>query len=63
MPHGGTVPRMSQLLCPMCVSPLRRYRRNGVTIDRCTGCRGVYGHDRPHNTCEGESFQSDLLDF
>ena len=35
-------PRMSELVCPKCESPMRSYERNGVTIDQCTGCRGVF---------------------
>ena len=30
------------LTCPKCQSPMRSYERNGVTIDQCTGCRGVF---------------------
>ncbi|HEV2875065.1 MAG TPA: zf-TFIIB domain-containing protein [Thermoleophilaceae bacterium] len=33
---------MSELVCPKCESPMRSYERNGVTIDQCTGCRGVF---------------------
>jgi uncharacterized protein len=42
MPRAGTVSRMSELVCPKCESPMRSYERNGVTIDQCTGCRGVF---------------------
>lgn len=28
--------------CPKCESEMRSYERNGVTIDQCTGCRGVF---------------------
>jgi uncharacterized protein len=40
--RAGTVPRMSELVCPKCDSPMRSYERNGVTIDQCTGCRGMF---------------------
>ena len=33
---------MPDLLCPKCQSPMRSYERNGVTVDQCTGCRGVF---------------------
>ena len=33
---------MAELTCPKCESPMRGYERNGVTIDQCTGCRGVF---------------------
>jgi uncharacterized protein len=28
--------------CPKCESEMRSYERNGVTIDQCTGCRGIF---------------------
>ncbi len=28
--------------CPKCESEMRSYERNGVTVDQCTGCRGVF---------------------
>jgi Zn-finger nucleic acid-binding protein len=30
------------LSCPKCQSEMRSYERNGVTVDQCTGCRGVF---------------------
>ena len=30
------------LVCPKCGSDMRAYERNGVTIDQCTGCRGIF---------------------
>jgi len=30
------------LTCPKCGSDMRPYERNGVTIDQCSGCRGVF---------------------
>jgi uncharacterized protein len=28
--------------CPKCGAELRSYERNDVTIDQCTGCRGIF---------------------
>jgi uncharacterized protein len=28
--------------CPKCQSEMRSYERNGVVVDQCTGCRGVF---------------------
>lgn len=28
--------------CPKCESEMRSYERNGVTVDQCTGCKGVF---------------------
>lgn len=33
---------MSDLTCPKCQSPMRSYERNGITVDQCSGCRGVF---------------------
>ena len=33
---------MNPLVCPKCGSDMRAYARNGVTIDQCTGCRGIF---------------------
>lgn len=30
------------LSCPKCGAEMRGYERNGVTIDQCTGCRGIF---------------------
>jgi Zn-finger nucleic acid-binding protein len=30
------------LTCPKCHAPMRQYERNGVTVDQCTECRGVF---------------------
>jgi Zn-finger nucleic acid-binding protein len=30
------------LTCPKCGADMRSYERNGVTIDQCTGCRGIF---------------------
>ena len=28
--------------CPKCHGDMRSYERNGITIDQCTECRGVF---------------------
>lgn len=28
--------------CPRCTSPLSELDRDGITIDRCAGCRGIW---------------------
>lgn len=33
---------MADLICPKCQSPMRSYERNGITVDQCTGCSGIY---------------------
>jgi uncharacterized protein len=30
------------MTCPKCESEMRSYERNGVTVDQCTGCRGIF---------------------
>jgi Zn-finger nucleic acid-binding protein len=30
------------MTCPKCGGAMRSYERNGVTIDQCTECRGVF---------------------
>lgn len=30
------------LSCPKCGGPMRGYERNGVQIDQCTECRGIF---------------------
>lgn len=30
------------LICPKCGAEMRPYERNGVVIDQCTGCRGIF---------------------
>lgn len=31
-----------ELNCPKCTAPMRAYERNGITVDQCTGCRGIF---------------------
>jgi Zn-finger nucleic acid-binding protein len=33
---------MDRLTCPKCGSPWRSFERSGITVDQCTGCRGVF---------------------
>ena len=33
---------MDDLTCPKCGNPWRSYERNGITVEQCTGCRGVF---------------------
>lgn len=33
---------VAALLCPKCGGEMRTYERNGVTVDQCTGCRGIF---------------------
>ncbi|MGY1812519.1 TFIIB-type zinc ribbon-containing protein [Blastococcus sp. SYSU D00820] len=30
------------LTCPKCHGPMRTYERNGVHVDQCTDCRGIF---------------------
>ena len=30
------------LTCPKCGGEMRSYERNGVTVDQCSDCRGVF---------------------
>ncbi|WP_460540123.1 TFIIB-type zinc ribbon-containing protein [Glycomyces halotolerans] len=30
------------LTCPKCGAMMRQYERNGVTVDQCTECRGIF---------------------
>ena len=32
----------ADLICPKCGADWRAYERNNVTVDQCTGCRGVF---------------------
>ena len=31
-----------ELTCPKCHGPMRSYERNGVHVDQCTECRGIF---------------------
>lgn len=42
-PTAPTAPTVSTaLICPKCGGTMRSYERNGVTIDQCQDCRGVF---------------------
>ncbi len=30
------------LICPKCQGKMRTYERNGVTVDQCEDCRGIF---------------------
>jgi Zn-finger nucleic acid-binding protein len=32
----------AKLICPKCGGPMRTYARNGITIDQCTSCHGIF---------------------
>jgi Zn-finger nucleic acid-binding protein len=33
---------METLTCPKCQGPMRAYERNGVHVDQCGECRGIF---------------------
>jgi uncharacterized protein len=33
---------VAELTCPKCQAPMRTHERNGVTIEQCTGCHGIF---------------------
>lgn len=33
---------MNELTCPKCHGQMRHYERNGVTVDQCGDCRGIF---------------------
>ena len=33
---------MNALVCPKCQAEMRSYERNGVTVDQCTSCQGIF---------------------
>lgn len=32
----------AEMICPKCGGSMRSYERNGITIETCTECRGVF---------------------
>ena len=32
----------AELICPKCQGRMRSYERNGITIDQCQECRGIF---------------------
>lgn len=37
-----TSERTPTVICPKCQGEMRQYERNGVTIDQCAECRGIF---------------------
>ena len=33
---------ITELTCLKCRGPMRTYKRNGITIDQCTVCHGIF---------------------
>lgn len=33
---------MSEMTCPKCHAAMRSYERNGVHLEQCTDCRGIF---------------------
>lgn len=33
---------MTTLTCPKCQGSMRAYERNGITVDQCAECRGIF---------------------
>ena len=33
---------MAELTCPKCSGAMTSYERNGVTVDQCQECRGIF---------------------
>jgi Zn-finger nucleic acid-binding protein len=31
-----------EMICPKCEAPMRTYARNGITIEQCTACHGIF---------------------
>lgn len=31
-----------ELVCPKCGGAMRQYERNGITVDQCSECRGIF---------------------
>jgi Zn-finger nucleic acid-binding protein len=34
--------KTTDLICLKCRGPMRTYKRNGITIDQCTVCHGIF---------------------
>jgi len=34
--------KTTELTCPKCGGSMRTYERNGITIDQCTSCHGIF---------------------
>lgn len=33
---------MAELQCPKCQAVMRSYERNGINVDQCSGCSGIF---------------------
>lgn len=33
---------MANLICPKCRGEMATYERNGISVDQCTDCRGIF---------------------
>ncbi len=33
---------MAELICPKCKGPMRTHKRNGVSIEQCRKCHGIF---------------------
>ena len=33
---------MAEMTCPKCGASMRSYERNGITIEQCNECRGIF---------------------
>ncbi|HQY99463.1 MAG TPA: zf-TFIIB domain-containing protein [Propionicimonas sp.] len=40
-PYTGQ-PAAAAMTCPKCGGPMRTYERNGIHLEQCAGCRGVF---------------------
>lgn len=38
----GNFPSVAEMTCPKCRAPMRSHKRNGVTIEQCTRCHGIF---------------------
>ena len=41
-PYTSPQPAAGAMACPKCGGPMRTYERNGIHLEQCTGCRGVF---------------------
>jgi len=38
----GNFMEVAEMTCPKCQAPMRTHKRNGVTIEQCTKCHGIF---------------------
>lgn len=41
-PYGSPPPSGGALICPKCRGHMRTYERNGVQLEQCETCRGIF---------------------